>query len=393
MEVIPHETRNLNELVVTSEMEMLPVVDLTDYLHEVGNTSLPHSSLSSSRFAECRQLADALEHFGAVLVRDPRVSRDDNDRFLDLMEMYYAQPREVKLADARPDVYYQVGVTPDGTERPRTDRVNREMADTWAKKTPRHAPHPVQGADPKWRFFWRIGPRLPEGATAFPEMNAEPVIPLGLADQWAPVMDAWGNKLLGTAQVVAAMLGHGLRLSDPGALTSLMKYGSHLLAPTGADLDQWHGGAKPGTVLAGFHYDLNLMSLHGKARYPGLFIWTREGIRMPVRVPEGTLLVQAGIQLEWLTAGRIQRGYHEVVVSEATREVYEREKITRGEGAQCWRVSSTMFFHVAADQDLYPLPGIQWDESNEEKRVQYPRIKAGQQVFEELQAISLATRS
>ena len=29
----------------------------------------------------------------------------------------------------------------------------------------------------RWRFFWRVGPRPPPGATAFMELNAEPVVP------------------------------------------------------------------------------------------------------------------------------------------------------------------------------------------------------------------------
>lgn len=40
--------------------------------------------------------------------------------------------------------------------------------------------------------------------------------------------------------------------------------------------------------------------------------WLRDGRRVPVRVPEGCLFVQAGKQLEWLTGGDIQAGMHEV---------------------------------------------------------------------------------
>lgn len=32
-----------------------------------------------------------------------------------------------------------------------------------------------------------------------------------------------------------------------------------------------------GTVLAGFHYDLNLLTIHGKSRFPGLSVWLRDG--------------------------------------------------------------------------------------------------------------------
>jgi len=32
-----------------------------------------------------------------------------------------------------------------------------------------------------------------------------------------------------------------------------------------------------GTVLAGYHYDFNLLTIHGKSRYPGLSVWLRDG--------------------------------------------------------------------------------------------------------------------
>lgn len=50
-------------------------------------------------------------------------------------------------------------------------------------------------------------------------------------------------------------------------------------------------GAK-GTILAGFHYDLNFLTIHGKSRFPGLYIWTREGKKTQVVVPDGCLLIQ-----------------------------------------------------------------------------------------------------
>lgn len=56
----------------------------------------------------CRELADSLRRFGAVLVKDPRVRTDDSDAFLDMMERYFSQPRETKLMDARPQLSYQV---------------------------------------------------------------------------------------------------------------------------------------------------------------------------------------------------------------------------------------------------------------------------------------------
>jgi hypothetical protein len=56
----------------------------------------------------------------------------------------------------------------------------------------------------------------------------------------------------------------------------MMQYGPHLLAPTGSDLHV-HKYGKKGTVLAGYHYDLNFLTIHGKSRFPGLNIWLRDG--------------------------------------------------------------------------------------------------------------------
>ena len=53
-------------------------------------------------------------------------------------------------------------------------------------------------------------------------------------------------------------------------------------------------------------------TLHGKSRFPGLYVWLRDGRRVAVRVPDGCLFLQAGRQLEWLTGGHVVAGMHEV---------------------------------------------------------------------------------
>jgi hypothetical protein len=69
--------------------------------------------------------------------------------------------------------------------------------------------------------------------------------------------------------------------------TSRMKGGSHLLAPTGSDLQKNDVGA----VFAGWHYDISFMTLHGKSRYPGLSVWTRDWQKKTVKIPQGCLLI------------------------------------------------------------------------------------------------------
>jgi isopenicillin N synthase-like dioxygenase len=138
-----------------------------------------------------------------------------------------------------------------------------------------------------------------------------------------------------------------------------------------------------GTALAGYHYDLNFLTIHGKSRFPGLFAWTKDGKRVPVKVPSGHLIVQAGKQLEYVTGGHVLAGFHEVVVSEATATTIAARKAA---GKSLWRVSSTLFGHLQSDAVLKPLgkfadlPGA---------KEAYPPTDAGQQVQDELNAIRL----
>ena len=316
----------------------------------------------------CRKIADALHRYGIVVCRDPRVTAKDNDRYLDMMETYFALSDGVR--DARPEYSYQIGVTPSHTERPR-DHCSRK-----GSLGPNDQPLSLcpPELDPKWRFFWRIGP-LPPFPTQFPALNMDPVIPPEIP-RWREVMDTWGNKLLECLQTVAEMTAIGFDMPTD-AFTSRMLYGPHLLAPTGSDYATYD---KEGTVLAGYHYDLNFLTIHGKSRYPGLYIWTRNGRREAVSVPQGCLLIQAGKQLEHLTGGHVLAGFHEVVISKETCSVIEQRK---QEGSSLWRVSSTLFGHVQSDQVLQPLPPF------DKKTSDYGPILAGDHVTSELRAIAL----
>ena len=271
--------------------------------------------------------------------------------------------------------HIQVGVTPNGIERPRD---NSSIAADLLEEDQPKSDVKARDTDPKWRFFWRCGER--PVSTNFPELNAEQVIPEHFKDEWAIIMNNWGEKLLSTLMTVSEMLSLGLNL-PVNTLREKLSYGPHLLAPTGSNMEMY--ADKVGTTIAGYHYDLNFLTIHGKSRYPGLYVWTKTGKRIPVVVPEGYLLIQSGIQLEYLTAGMIQRGMHEVVVSEETSIVAKKAKEN---GTSMWRVSSTLFGHVRSDAFLHPLGKF----ADMENAKDYPKIRAGEQVASELRAINLA---
>lgn len=133
----------------------------------------------------------------------------------------------------------------------------------------------------------------------FPQLNADQVVPESLKDRWNESMDRWGTLMLKGCEIVAEMAAVGFGL-EKDTFTKLMHQGPHLLAPTGSDMSAY----PVDTPLAGFHYDLNFLTIHGKSRYPGLYAWLRDGTKFPVKVPDGCLLLQAGKQLEWLTGGQ-----------------------------------------------------------------------------------------
>jgi len=340
--------------------EALPVVDLSPYLDN------PDSDEAKEA---CKKVADIIYNTSCLVIKDRRVPEEKNSRFLDMVERYFDQPTEVKMKDVRPQYSYQVGATPEGTERPRD-----HSAKIINLKAPNDA-HIPSGPDAKWRYFWRIGSR-PE-KTEFAALNAEEVVPEAFPE-WPQVMNEWGGLMIESVKTVAEMLAIGLGL-EKDAITSLLPNGPHLLAPTGSDLGKYNA---LGQIFAGFHYDLNLLTIHGKSRFPGLFIWLRDGTKYAVRVPDGCLLLQAGKQLEWLTGGQIQAGFHEVVVTEGTLAAVEKVK---AEGRPLWRISSTLFSHVASDRELQPLGKF----SNPEALEKYPPTKAGHQVASELAAIKL----
>lgn len=199
------------------------------------------------------------------------------------------------MPDVFPEFDFQVGATPEFSEKARDQpEVLNSYVNGNKAATPSPPPH-----DAKWRYFYNIGDvmediaqnRLPKD---FPEFEE--------------VVEGWGKHMINGCNTVAEMAAIGMGL-DRNVFTEMMKRGPHKLAPTGSDLSKF----KVGTIFAGFHYDFNFLTIHGKSRYPGLFAWLRTGEKFSVAVPEGHLLLQAGKQFEWVTGGYINCGYHEVI--------------------------------------------------------------------------------
>ena len=188
--------------------------------------------------------------------------------------------------------------------------------------------------------------------------------------------------MVDAAKISAEMAALGMGL-EGNTFTDRMRQGSHLLAPTASDLQKF----EVGTPFAGFHYDLNFLTIHGKSRFPGLYVWLRNWQKMAVKIPDGCLIMQAGIMFEHLTGGYVHAGYHEVIYTEGTKTALERAKqemIDTGKKRVLWRISSTLFSHLRYDVDLSPLPEMAHLYNAEEANKKYVKMTAWDKLCQEL---------
>ncbi|RYP55414.1 hypothetical protein DL769_010189 [Monosporascus sp. CRB-8-3] len=354
----------------TQDLPMdLPIIDLDVFLQG------PRDSEAAK--AECAKAARALITYGALVLHDSRVSEADNTTFLDLLEDYFAQPEEALRRDERRELGFQVGVTLENTEKPKC-AADDACLDVIRRLAPEERPLDISAhePDPKCRFFWRMADGVPPYETQFPALNAENVVPAdpAIRGRWTPVMEKWGHSMKSAVSGLAEMAAVGLGL-PASTFTDAGQYGPHLLAPTASDLVKY---GKKDTILAGFHTDLNFLTIHGRSRYPGLRLassWNTS--------PED-LLKQAD---------------HEVVVNQQTLDVIERRKQAFPDRPLI-RISSTFFWQLSSDFDLAPIPTLaeqaralraeQFKLGRDEgEEVVYEPMKVGQQVQNELKHIAL----
>jgi hypothetical protein len=346
----------------------------------------PYLTGKDGAFTQCEYLADGLCHEGSVLLRDPRTDWNKARDFTEMMVEYFAQPKEAIDRDIRPP-WFQVGVNPGGEEVP------LDYGKIFERLPPSDMPHMLERnqdgtfvGDPKRRFFRRMGPRPAE--TQFQEQNDADVIPAAFGNMWARIYDGWGDQQLVAYLTALAMLEMAWKLA-PGTLTDLAEVAPHLMACNGVDLNE-HG--HKGKVFNGVHTDLNAISVHGPANFPGLRIWTRDWTSMTVSVPPGYLLVQAGQMLTRLTGGKALAGFHEVACLQETLDAMDRARGHR----RLIRVSSSFFGHFASDRLLYVLPQFLDDYTGDERErvlTMFPPILAGNHVRHELGLLAIGTET
>jgi isopenicillin N synthase-like dioxygenase len=57
---------------------VVPVVDVSNFLKESGNYT-----------KDCKTVTEALHKYGCLIIKDPRVNAEQNNKFLDQMEQFF----------------------------------------------------------------------------------------------------------------------------------------------------------------------------------------------------------------------------------------------------------------------------------------------------------------
>ena len=97
--------------------------------------------------------------------------------------------------DERKEYGYQVGVTLEGTEKPKCAS-DESCLHIIERLAPSERPLDItgHGADPKCRFFWKMS-TPPPYETAFPSLNMPNVVPNAFADVWESRLETWGKSM------------------------------------------------------------------------------------------------------------------------------------------------------------------------------------------------------
>ncbi|AQR74331.1 isopenicillin N synthase family oxygenase [Sphingomonas sp. LM7] len=284
---------------------------MLDTLAEIPALSLADQQTDPDGFS--RQFGQSFQRFGFAVVRDHGIPDALIERAWAMTKAFFDLPEEVKRGYFVSGGGGARGYTPFKTE---------------IAKGATHV---------DLKEFWHVGRQLAEGHRFAPQMPANiwPDQPDGFRETFLELFQAFddaGDKLL---SAIARYLGLAPNWFDPA-----VKDGNSVLRllhypPVAADAPE---------VRAGAHEDINLITLLLGAEEAGLELLDRDGKWLPVKPPQGAMVVNVGDMLQRLTNHVLPSTTHRVVNPPPER---------RGNS----RYSMPFFLHPAPDFLIETLPG------------------------------------
>lgn len=287
------------------------MLDTAEPLAHVPTLSLAENAADPQGFAAA--LGGSFERFGFAVVADHGIPADLIERAWAMTAALFALP------DAEKRGYHIAGGGGARGYTPFKTEIAKGATEVDLKE------------------FWHVGRELPAGHRYAPVMPANiwPDRPEGFRETFIELFAAFdraGDVLL---SAIARHLGLASNWFDPAvadgnSVLRLLHY-----PPIAEDAEG---------VRAGAHEDINLITLLLGAEEAGLELLDRDGRWLPVKPPEGALVVNVGDMLQRLTNHVLPSTTHRVVNPPA-----ERRGVSR--------YSMPFFLHPAPDFLIETLPG------------------------------------
>ncbi|GAB5453974.1 MAG: isopenicillin N synthase family oxygenase [Henriciella sp.] len=282
---------------------------MTEYFKPISFSQWPEDK---SAFAEA--LGYSFRETGFAVIADHPIKQGIIDRAVNASKAFFELPEDIKETYHDAAGGRQRGYTPFGTE-------NAKGA-----------------ASPDLKEFWHTGRALPEDSPYLSTMKQTPAVPeVAEFDEatrdFYEAMDAFGAQLL---RAVALHLGLPETWFD-----DKVEYGNSILR-----LLHYPPQDNPppkGTVRAGAHEDINVITLLLGAEEAGLQALHRSGEWLDVNPPAGSLVINCGDMLQRLTGGVLPSTTHRVLNPSPERSRFPR-------------YSTPFFLHFNQDVLIEALP-------------------------------------
>jgi isopenicillin N synthase-like dioxygenase len=229
-------------------------------------------------------IGDSFSETGFAVISDHTIPQDVIHAADEASKDYFALPSDVKRSYADPEDGYQRGHSPMGTENAK----GKKEADL--------------------KEFWHTGRALPEGSPYRATMKDTPSVKEvpefdEATRQLYEALDEFGVELL---RAIALYLDQDeswfdSRVNNGNSILRLLHYPPQLTPPA------------EGSVRAGAHEDINLITLLLGAEEAGLQAKHRSGVWLDINAPDGALVVNSGDMLQRLTGGVLPSTTHRVL--------------------------------------------------------------------------------
>lgn len=310
---------------------------MTDYF-----TPIPFPLWQTDKAAFSAALGRSFRETGFAVIDQHPLDLDVVHRAIKASKAFFALPEDVKEQYHDAAGGRQRGYTPFGTENAKG----------------------AKAADLK--EFWHTGRSLPEHSPYRATMKETPSVPEvaefdAATRDFFQALDAFGAQLL---KGVALHLGldedwFGDKVDMGNSILRLLHYPPQENPPPA------------GTVRAGAHEDINVITLLLGAEESGLQVLHRSGEWLSVNPPLGTIVINCGDMLQRLTGGILPSTTHRVV-----NPAPERSKFPR--------YSTPFFLHFNQDVLIEALPGCVAEGGEAQ-----PAITAQDYLMERLREIGL----